>query len=679
MTWNVKNLSKKYDRVGVCLIAVYIACNGTMSIADDSLRVSELTELGFEDLFQIEVTSVSKKPESWFDASAAVYVLSQDDLRRSGARTVAEALRMVPGLNVAQLDANKWAVSARGFNGLYAHDLLVLVDGRSVYSPLHSGVHWDTIDPMIEDIDRIEVIRGPGATLWGANAVNGVINIITKDAALTRGTLVSTGVGDREGNLSVRYGGKTGKNINYRVYAQYTDVDNNARSKDDDREAADDWRMARAGFRMDWSQGPTDDYTLQGGFYSGILGETLSYPELSVPGSFRITEDRDMQVAGAHLLGGWMRRLHDNSDIRLQLYYDHSARDEEPFEEAHDTLDLDLQHTFQFTARNQIIWGGGFRYISDRTQPSFRYGFANDKRKTQQLNLFVQDEIAVSDTVSATAGVKFEHYDYTNWETQPNLRLAWSPSTDQTIWGAVSRAVRTPSRNDDDVIINTAAFPLGDGTPAVVRILGNPNLDSEHVTAYEVGYRVRPTLNSFADIAVFYNKYKRLLGTTSLPSFFESSPSPAHLVLPRQFENDSEGYTQGVELAATTQLRSDVKLSVWYAYLDMEITAPDGFDISGNSPKHQGHARLFWNVSEALSFDTAVYYVSDLNVRNRTQPVDDYVRTDFRVAWHNSARLEIAGGVRNAFDPHHAEYGSIPFVQAAEIGRTFYAQLVAKL
>lgn len=673
------NENIKIRNVVIAFGAANLLCQSAVAYAaEEELGMRELTQLGLEDLFQVEVTSVSKKPEPWFGVSAAVYTLSNEDIRRSGARTIADALRMVPGINVAQLDSSKWAVSARGFNGLYAHNLLVLIDGRSTYSPLHSGVHWDTIDTIFDDIERIEVIRGPGATMWGANAVNGVVNIITKHTATTHGGLVDVNVGDQEGIVSVRYGGAANEQTQYRLYGKYSDIQHSDVYYGGTGEGSDDWRMARTGFRVDYKKSSTDTLTLQGDYYDGALGETLSYPELSVPFSFRVTENRDMQVSGANLMGQWKRQLHDNSDFQLQFYYDRTERTEEPFEETHDTYDLDLQHTFLLSARNQIIWGGGYRYNSDHTKTSFRYGFANDTLDSEQLSVFVQDELAVSDAISATAGIKFERYDYTGWESQPNLRLAWTPSANRTLWGAVSQAVRTPSRNDDDVIINAAAFPTGGGTPAVVRIVGNSDLESEQVTAYELGYRTRPTRKSVVDVSFFYNEYERLLGTQSLPTYFENDPAPSHLVMPRQFVNDTKGRAQGVELSSTLQLDEAVRLNLWYAYLDMDVTAPDGFEISGNSPQNQAHVRLYWDLSNSFSFDTAVYYVSDLNVQNQTVPVADYVRTDIRLAWRQGKDLEIATGVRNAFDSHHPEFGSIPFIQATEMDRAFYAKLTTK-
>lgn len=642
----------------------------------DSVSLPTLTQLAFEDLMQIEVTTVSKKAEPWFAASAAIYVLTQDDLRRSGAATIADALRTVPGVNVAQLDSNMFAVSVRGFNHLYADKLLVLVDGRSTYSSTYSGVHWDTIDTVLEDIDRIEVIRGPGATLWGANAVNGVINIITKKSDATKGTLASVALGDKEDVAIVRHGGAMGEDASYRAYVKYSNrVPSSHSQAGEDEATADDWRMARVGFRTDWRLNAAEAVSVQGDVYSGALGETLNYPDLAVPFSFRRTERLDMNVAGANLIGRWTKRLQSNGDVSLQLYYDRIERDEEPFRETHDTFDLDVQHNFPLSARNVLVWGAGYRHTQDHTQPSFRYGFNSDVKSTNQQSLFFQDEFAWTSETVATFGVKFEHYAYTGLEVQPNLRLAWSPNTSQTVWGAVSQAVRTPSRNDTDVNINVAAFRLDDGSIGDVRVQGNPNIDSEKVTAYELGYRMRPTAKVYLDLAVFYNVYRDILGTESLSPYFETDPAPAHLVMPLQFANDTVGRTQGFELASTWQASESARLSFGYSFLEMDISAPNGYDLTGNSPRHQVNARLFYDFSKKLHFDTMAYYVDELIPQDRTQLVSAYTRVDFRLAWDYSQQLELAAGIRNAFDGHHPEFASIPFVVATELDRSIYGKL----
>lgn len=659
-------------------VAFFLAFTAQGEVAEP-LRVGELTQLGFEQLLEIQVTSVSRKAEPWFSAPAAVYVVTQDEIKRSGARNLAELLRSIPGVNVAQIDGSKWAVSARGFNHLYAHNLLVLVDGRSVYSPLHAGVHWDTIDGVLDDIDRIEVIRGPGATLWGANAVNGVINIVSKKSSVTQGRHVMTTVGNQEFAVELRHGGAVGKEGTYRVFTKYSDNGNNAQRQDGEAPGQDDWRTKRAGFRADWRQGTAHMFTFQSDYYSGVHGETLSYPDLSVPFTFRRKEGQDLKVSGFSMMGQWNHRSHTDSEFMVQLYYDQTQRIESPFEETHDSVDLDFQHRQRISAKHLLIWGGGYRRIWDLTRPSFRYGFVNTERTVNQMSVFAQDEITVTENITVTAGTKFEHYNYTGWETQPNLRVAWAVNTRQALWGAVSRAVRTPSRNDDDVAINVTAFPQGDGTPAVVRILGNPEIESEKVTTYELGYRLRPTPGLVLDLSLFHSEYEDLIGTQAATPFFEPEPNPAHLVLPRFFVNDTEGQVRGAEFASTWQVSRVVRLNLGYSYLDMDITAPDGFDVTGNSPRHQAATRVWYDLSSRVILDVAVYYVDELWVQNRTSQVPAYARTDLRIAWHPPVSgIEIAAGVRNAFDRQHPEFGSVPFIVASEIDRTYYVSMMLK-
>ena len=667
-----------WRKLGFAALSIPIVFAGMANADSEPLRIGELMDLGLEELVQLDVISVSKIARPWFGAAAAVYVLTSDDIRRSGARSIAEALRMVPGMNVAQLDNNKWAISARGFNHLYAHHLLVLLDGRSVYSPLHSGVHWDTIDTVLDDIDRIEVVRGPGAALWGANAVNGVINIITKKAEATQGNVVSIGVGNRELDTTFRHGGELGKGSFYRVYGKYSDLGANSRRVGSEAEANDDWRMGRTGFRTEWTRGAFDRYTLQGDVYRGMLGETLRFPDLSVPVLLNTTIATDMKVAGANLLGRWTRQHYNNSELVIQVFADHTSRRELDFFETHNTLDLDLQYSYRASARHMLMWGAGYRTIWDKTEPSFRYGFQHRSQHIDNSGVFIQDEITLTATTDLTAGVKFEHFNYTGWESQPSLRFAWSPTLSQTLWAAVSRAARTPSRNDTDARINAAAFMQNGSTPTVVRILGNPDISSEHVTAYELGLRLTHYDDLYIDVALFRNRYEDLTGTQPETPQFEATPAPNHLVLPRRFVSDTNGHTQGAELAASWWIQSAARLNLSYAYLDMDITSPDQFDISGNSPQHVANVRFDYDWSATWQTQLAAYYVDKLVVQNRTQPVNDYTRIDLTGLWRPRSGLRFMAGVRNAFDPRHQEFGSLPFVVASEVDRTYFVDVTTQ-
>ena len=367
----------------------------TATAAEDEFEFStELIELSIEDLVKVKVTSVSKKPQKILEAPAAIFVITQEDIRRSGAVSIPEVLRMVPGLEVAKIDSNKWAVTSRGFNGRFANKLLVLIDGRTVYTPLFSGVYWDMKDTLLNDIDRIEIIRGPGAALWGANAVNGVINIITKEAKDTHGTMVIAGTGTEEqGFGAIRYGGMIGQDTHYRVYAKYFNRDGAVHVSGED--AADSWDVFRTGFRMDSAMSDKDRLTLQGDVYNGRTGETV------ITKSFDPTDpatfDQENDIAGANLLGRWKHSISDTSNIALQVYYDYTDRSSAILEQRHDTFDIDFQHNFGLDQDHQIVWGLGYRFIRDDISNTFYSSWNPDNRDIDLLSAFVQDDITLVD------------------------------------------------------------------------------------------------------------------------------------------------------------------------------------------------------------------------------------------------------------------------------------------
>ncbi|MRR07522.1 MAG: TonB-dependent receptor, partial [Deltaproteobacteria bacterium] len=391
-----------------------------------------LSELGLEDLMNIQVTSVSKKEQKLSDAAAAVFVVTREDIRRSGATSIPEVLRMVPGIQVARLDANKWAVSARGFNDRFADKLLVLMDGRTVFTPLFSGVYWDVQDTMLEDIDRIEVVRGPGAALWGANAFNGVINIITKHSQETQGGLLSAGGGTEErGFGGARFGGRVGDDTYYRLYAKYFSRDAGVDASGDRGE--DDWSVLRGGFRVDSDLSANDSVTVQGDIYRGKEGETYTIPLLIPP--FSRTFDWDTDIAGSNILSRWTRTLSDTADMTLQLYYDRTERDMAIIGEDRDTIDVDFQNRFKCGSRHEIVWGWGYRFSHESITNKVAITFAPNRRSDNLYSFFAQDDISlIEDRLRLVLGSRFEHNEFTGWEIQPNIRLIWTPDYRQTVW-----------------------------------------------------------------------------------------------------------------------------------------------------------------------------------------------------------------------------------------------------
>ncbi len=632
---------------------------------------SDLTELSIEQLMNIEITTAGRKNQRLSETAAAVFVITQEDIRRSGATTIPDLLRMVPGLQVARIDGNKWAVTARGFNGRFANKLLVLMDGRSVYSPLFSGVIWDVQDTMLEDIDRIEVIRGPGASVWGANAVNGVINIITKPASETQGGLVAALAGTVEnGNVAARYGGTIGKTGAYRLYGKYFDRDGGVDAMGDD--TPDDWHAFRTGFRTDWQPNPFHRMTLQGDLYKGRSGERLTYNLPTLP--FAATDDVDEQYQGGNLLGRWTCQGGTQSETVLQFYYDRTHRNFVLTEETRDIFDLDVQHRTVLMDRHEIQWGAGWRITRDDLTNTFPLTFTELSRTDNLFSAFVQDEIRFfDDKVRVTLGSKFEHNDYTGFEVQPSARALWAITGNHSVWAAVSRAVRTPARAEQTARYNLQVFPLDPANPfgptATFSVSGNSDFVSEDVIAYEAGYRVNLYDRLSVDITGFYNRYHDVRSTNA------RTPVPWQL----DMVNAIDGNVYGVEAAADSDITDWWRLKLAYTYIQIDLDPSDipivRGDISvfeGDAPKHQLSMRSLMSLGERWNLDGWIRYVDALPSQN----VDAYTVLDLRLGWQAAKNLEMAVVGRNLLDSRHAEY--IPEgidVMSTEVPRSVYGKI----
>ena len=627
----------------------------------------DLTDMSLEALMNVEVTSVSKKPEKQREAAAAIFVISNDDLRRWGVTSIPEALRRVPGLQVARIDANKWAITSRGFNGRFANKLLVMIDGRTVYTPLFAGVYWDMQDVMLEDVDRIEIIRGPGGTLWGANAVNGVINIITRTSGETQGNLVSGTAGNEvDGIGAARHGGTLKNGATYRVYAKYSDYDNGYNS---DR-THDDWHIGQTGFRSDWERGERDIFTLQGDYYKGKSGEQVSIATgpSGPPPTTISTRDHNTDLEGGNLLFRWSHTLNGGSDFVLQTYIDHVKRDEVVLYEDRNILDFDFQHHFRLLQRHDVLWGAGYRRTNDDTNNNPTFSLDPDDRDVDLFSAFIQDEIDLRDDLRLTLGSKFEHNDFTGFEYQPNARLAWNMQQGQTVWGSVSRAVRTPSRGEHDVMLRLIPDPAMDpGIPVFAE--GDDDFDSEDLIAYELGYRLNYDNNWSVDIAAFYNDYNNLR-TLDVKSF-----GPTSVLLP--FDNKMDGQTWGLEFAGQWQVAPGWRINSSYTYLNMSLdldsSSTDTFSESSEdaSPNHQASLWSSYNFSRQWEFDTALRYVGDIEVNG--VDIDDYVELDLRLGWKPRQGLEFSLVGQNLLDNHHKEYLS-DFIatQPTEVERSIF-------
>ncbi len=573
----------------------------------------DLKRMSLEQLMQIEVTTVSRTPNEAALVPAAVFVITQDDIRRSGARSIPEALRLAPGMQVARINGGTWAVGIRGFADRLARSMLVLIDGRAVYSPLFAGTYWETQDVLLSDIDRIEIIRGPGGTLWGSNAVNGIINIVTKPARETQGLLVNAGAGSEErGFGSLRYGGSAGA-LTYRAYVKAFDRGPEFHPNGNDY---DGWRAGQGGFRADWALANARSLTLEGDIYDGRLGERPTVALYTSP--FSRTTDLDAALSGGSLLMRLGGNTGTSRDYQFQMYYDRTNRDEVPVSEDRDTFDLDFQQTLGRMRRNTITWGGGYRVTTGRIDAVAPAAFSPDRRTDNLFSAFAQDEVAlVPNRWRLTLGTKLEHNAYSGFELQPTARLLWMADRANTLFGSVTRAVRTPSRVETDYTVTSLVS--ADSTPTFVRLLPNPSFEPEKLVAYELGYRTHPREPIYLTVSGFYNVLHDTLSTELLASFVEADPGPARLILPVQFANGLHGRSYGAELTGDVRPTAWWRLTAGYSYLDVVMSKNAGSrDVSqerryeGLIPHHQVQLGSSIDVQGGWSFDGFVRYVSEL-------------------------------------------------------------------
>ncbi len=617
----------------------------------EGTAASDLTQLSLEDLMSIEVTSVSKRAEPQRLAPAAVYVLTAEDIRRSGATTLPEVLRTVPGLHVARLNANSWSVSVRGFSGQYANKLLVLVDGRSVYTPLFSGVFWESLDVMLEDIERIEVIRGPGGTLWGANAVNGVINIITKKASETTGGVLSLGGGTEDEVFGrIRYGGPLGDLGFYRFYLGYSNYDE--AEFQSGKNANDAWDSTFGGFRIDLTPDESDTVTIEGRASGNDTSETLDSLTRTFPYSQRIDGSEDL--ARRSLVARWNRNLVNESRFQLQAYYDYFESDATSILQREHTVDLDFQYEFDAGERHRIVWGTGFRYVSDDIRGSKLLSLDPDERDLKIFSAYLQDEIKViQDTLSLTLGAKLEHNSYSGLEIQPNARLTWTPADRHTIWIAASRAVRSPSRAELDVRLESITTRR-----LVVALYGDNDFESENVLALEAGYRVQLHETAALDLTVFHNRYDDLRTAEFRRPFIEIEPLPVHIANPVVADNNMSGTAYGFEAALDWRPKEWWRVRTGYSYLEMDLSPnPDTIDIlSGavedESPEQQFFMHHSFDLPRNVEIDATFRYVDTIPALG----VDDYLTMDIRLAWLPRENLEFSLVGQNLLEDSHLEY-----------------------
>lgn len=611
---------------GAPLAALVLAISATPALAQrDSLEA--LKQLSIDQLMNVEVTSVSRRPEPLSKTASAIQVITQEDIRRSGSSSLPEVLRIASNLQVAQVDSRQWAISARGFNSTTANKLLVLIDGRTVYTPLFSGVFWDAQDVLLSDIDRIEVISGPGATLWGANAVNGVINIITRDAKDTQGALLTGGGGTELRSFgSARYGGALGSTARYRVYGKGVGRDPTVLPTGQD--APDDWHMGQGGFRMDWDAAASNRVTVHGDLYDGRISQASG---------------GDIAVSGGNVVVKWTHTISGNSDVAAQVYYDRTHRNiPGTFAEDVDIYDVDLQHHAPLGARHDVVWGVGYRLINDRVTNTAALAFLPPHVSRQWFTAFVQDEIAlVAERLHIAVGTKIEHNDYTGFEIQPSGRVNWAVSPSGTVWTAISRAVRTPSRIDRELFVP--------GQPPYF-LAGGPDFQSEDVETYELGYR-RQQGAMLLSLATFYSRYH------GLRSLEQANPPAAS---PLVIGNGQDGESFGAELTADYRVTPRWRIRAGYGEMRIHIWPNAGStDTSrgaaeSRSPDRQLLLRSSMDLASRLRLDGGFRYIAEI----ANQQLPAYAELNVRLTWQPTAALDLSIVGQNLLHERHAEFGT---------------------
>ncbi len=643
-------------------IGLWLIClGGTASgEATDPFSNTDLTELSLEELMSLEVTSVSKKKQKLSESAAAIFVITQEDIRRSGVTSIPEALRMVPGIQVGRGSKNQWHISARGFNERFTNKLLVLIDGRTIYNSLFAGVTWETQDTMLEDIERIEVIRGPGGALWGVNAVNGVINIITKKAQDTQGLLVSGVAGSEEGIVSIRQGGSHGSDFHYRLFSKYFNRDTSFNAMG----AHDDTHMFRSGFRTDWELDAHDHVMVQGEFYTGDGGQqstvatTTTFP-------FGFTRgNEDLEMSGGHFLTRWEHTWDSGSDMALQFFYDRYERDENTIKATIDTFDVDFQHRFEFFGNQEILWGMEYRYWTDKLQNTPGTSVSPDSQSFNLVSGFLQDEITlIPDTFTVTIGTKLSHNHFTGFEYQPSGRFLWKPVDGHSLWGAVSRAVRVPSRLEDNSLLT---LPPNATTPFPTLVRGNQEFKTEDLLAFEIGYRLNTFERITFDITGFYNQYDNIRGTRVI------SLAPPTGTLANNLEVD----TIGVELASDLQIHDWWRIRGAYTYINMTVDGPINTALSTvgrATPHHQGSIRSLITLPFQVEFDSWLRIADNIPAPN----IADYVELDLRLGWKPWPNLDLSLVGQNLLDNHHPEAAPslLLATQPTEVQRSVYGKI----
>jgi len=635
---------------------------------------TDLSRLDVEDLMNIKVTSVSKREQSLSRTAAAVFVINQEDIRRSGATNIPDLLRMAPGVDVEQIDNNAWAISIRGFNARYSNKVLVLIDGRTVYTPSFSGVFWEHLDMPLENIDRIEVIRGPGATVWGANAVNGVISIFTKSSKDTKGGLVTAGGGSQVyGAGLVQYGGTAGQDGAYRAFGKYFDIGNSAMANGSP--AADHWMREHAGFRADRDFSSRDSVMVEGDLFANQASQTRR--DGFIPTPFDHIYNQSLDAAGGDVLARWNHTLAGGSQTTLQTYFDTYRRTDMGLPEVMRTFDLDFEHHIAAGDRHDIVWGLGYRMSTSAISPGYTSSFTPPSQTNSLYGGFLQDEIRASNSLWLTIGAKLEHNGYSGVQAEPSARLAWNaPGSRHTIWAAASKALRQPSRADTSIQTDLETIPISSDAVQVLRIVGNPRIEEEELRDYELGYRAEFTKTLSFDAATFLSFYRNLQTVEPQPMIIIPG-SPMQFVIPMLYENMARAVTYGGELSLRWKPTSRWRISPGYSYLhatirqDPSSTGTSEFTLATAFPQNMFQIRSSLSLPKRTEFDQSLYYTAQLPGGS----IPGHARLDLRLARHFGERAEVSLVGQNLLRPRATEFGDANSIIGTQAVRSVYGQI----
>jgi iron complex outermembrane receptor protein len=639
----------------------------------------DISELAPADLMKLKVTSAANKEQTLSKVGAALYVITREDIASSGANNIPDLLRLVPGVEVAQINSNQWAISIRGFNSIYSNKVLALIDGRTLYQPLFSGVLWDQQDLPLEDVERIEVIRGPGGTIWGANAVNGVINIITRHSRDTQGGLMTAGAGSwRTGDGLVQYGGKIGAEGAYRGFGKYFDVSSSVFPGG--QRASDGWHSWAGGLRSDWDLTPRDALTVQGDLRETVEGGT-SLATFSEPQPYQSVINSPIRNTLGNVMGSWSHTLAAGSETTLRVYYDHTHRDGEAgMDTTNDTVDADFEHHLAVGKRNDVVWGVNLRVNRDDVRAFDSHSLHVIPARSTVLfaSGFFQDEVRVANSLFLTVGSKVEHNDFTGVEYEPGAQLVWTPSERHTLWASASRAIRQPSWTDFGMRLNLGVTSIN-GLPALLTLFGNNNVTAERLYDYEIGYRSQIHSRLGLDLTTFLSHYRDLeTSEPGTPYLVANSGALPYLVLPLNFANLARARNYGAELSLHWTPVRRWTLSPGYSFLQMSVqNEPGGLSnigssVTGYSPKHHLEVGSILNLSGNVEWNATLRYVSRVPAAN----VPSYVGVDTTLLWRPRDDLEVSVTGQNLLSPGHLEFADLTNILIpSEVQRSVFGKL----